>query len=378
MKKNIDVPFLSFDRRNEQVKAETLEVFQQFFDSKWYVLGGFTQKFEKNYAAFSETKHSVGVSSGLDALHLALRALGVGEGDEVLVPSNTYIATVLAITYTGATPVFVEPRITSYNINPELIEEKITDRTKAIMPVHLYGQPCEMDAIMNIASRHGLYVIEDNAQAHGARYHGKLTGSFGHINATSFYPTKNLGALGEAGAITTNDQTLAESIKALRNYGSSERYYNEIIGYNNRIDEFEAAFLDVSLKYINDWNAQRIRTAEVYNHHLSGLDGLVLPRLEPGADSVYHIYMVRINNRDKVKEKLAELGIGTMIHYPVPPHLQQCYHFLGYNKGDFPIAEEIADTCLSLPNWIGITEEQIKYVCTSLRHVISELRNSKF
>ena len=251
------IPFFSFDQRNSSIRSEVLKRFESFFDSKYYVLGGYTQKFEARFSEYCGTKYAVGVSSGLDALHLSLKALDIGAGDEVIVPSNTYIATVLAVSYTGAKPVFVEPRYETANINPELITDYITPKTKAIMPVHLYGQACEMNAIMDIADEHGLYVIEDNAQAQGATCHGKKTGSFGIVNATSFYPTKNLGALGEAGAITTDSVSIANRIKSLRNYGSSERYYNDEIGYNNRIDEFEAAFLDLALDKLDKWNQER-------------------------------------------------------------------------------------------------------------------------
>lgn len=364
----MNIPFLNFEGRNKDIREEALKTFENFFDSKWYVLGNYTNQFEADYAAFNQTKYAVGVSTGLDALHLALRALGVGEGDEVIVPSNTYIATVLSISYVGATPIFVEPRITTYNINPELIEAAITPKTKAIMPVHLYGQACEMDAIMEIAKKHNLYVIEDNAQAHGATYNGKITGSFGEANAVSFYPTKNLGAVGEAGAITTDDSEVAHNIKVLRNYGSQKRYYNEVKGYNNRIDEFEAGFLSLALKYLDKWTIERNRLAELYMTHLSDVKDLILPYLAEGATTVNHLFVIRLNRRDELMEYLKGKGIGSVIHYPIPPHLQEAYQELGYKKGDFPIAEEIAETCLSLPLYVGLEDEEVIYVCNTIKN----------
>jgi len=363
----MNIPFFSFDERNKKVREETLLTFESFFDSKWYVLGKSTEQFELDYANYNEVKYAVGVSTGLDALHLALKAIGVGEGDEVIVPSNTYIATILAVSYTGATPVFVEPRIETANINPEDIENSITVKTKAIMPVHLYGQPCEMDIIMRIAKKHGLKVVEDNAQAHGASFNGKITGSFGDINATSFYPTKNLGALGEAGAITTNSLNYSEQIKILRNYGSKERYYNAEIGYNCRIDEFEAAYLSVALKYIEFWSKERRKIAGWYSEALSGIDGITLMKQIQGAESVYHLYVIRTDRRNDLRSFLAKSGIGTQIHYPVPPHLQEAYKHLGYKQGDFPIAEELADTSLSLPIWPGLTEGQVHYIARKIK-----------
>ncbi len=366
------IPFFSFAERNQKLKAETLAVFEEFYDSNWYVLGKFTQKFEKEFADYNQVKHAVGVSTGLDALHLSLLALGVGDGDEVVVPSNTYIATVLAISFVGATPIFVEPRLETANLNPELLEAAITEKTKAIMPVHLYGQACEMDAIMEIANRHNLFVVEDNAQAHGARYNGKLTGSFGQANATSFYPTKNIGALGEAGAVTTDDPEIAEKISVFRNYGSQKRYYNNVVGYNMRIDEFEAAFLGICLKHIESWTKEREEMFKLYSECLAGIEGISPLKIAEGATTVNHLYTIRTQRRDELQAFLNEKGIGTKIHYPVPPHLQECYKNLGYSKGDFPIAEEIAETTLSLPNFIGIKESEIHYVGECIKSFFKE------
>jgi dTDP-4-amino-4,6-dideoxygalactose transaminase len=361
------IPFFSFEQRNIDIKKDTLAAFEAFFDSQWYVLGKGTTKFEHDYALFNKTKYCIGISNGLDALHLSLLAIGVGPGDEVIVPSNTYIATVLAVTNTGATPVFVEPRWETCNINPELIESKITNKTKAIMPVHLYGQSCEMDAIMAIANNYNLYVVEDNAQAHGASFNGKLTGSFGHLNATSFYPTKNIGAVGEAGAVTTDSEDLAEKIKVLRNYGSQKTYYNEVIGYNNRIDEFEAIFLSMSLNYFDKWAKERMSIDMYYRERLMHIPEITINSIAKGATNVNHLFTIRTERRTDLEAYLSSKGIGTKIHYPVPPHLQACYAHLGYNEGDFPIAEKIAKETLSLPNYIGLQPEKIDYISSQIK-----------
>jgi dTDP-4-amino-4,6-dideoxygalactose transaminase len=350
--------FLEFQNMHSEVRLEMQQAYQRVYDSNWYIQGNELLNFEHEYAKLSHTKHALGVSNGLDALVLSLRALNIGVGDEVIVPSNTYIATALAVSHVGATPVFVEPRIETYNINPELILHAITKKTKAIMPVHLYGQACEMDAIMEIANAHDLYVVEDNAQAHLSSYNGRLTGSFGDVNGTSFYPGKNLGALGDSGAITTNNESLAERIRTLRNYGSAVKYYNEEIGYNNRLDELQAAFLRVKLNYLADWTRQRREIANWYNEALQ-TSGWVLPEVHQSADHVYHLYVIRSGNRDKVQANLLAKNVQTMIHYPIPPHLQNAYKHLGYKIGDFPIAEEIAKTCLSLPIWPGIKKEMV-------------------
>ena len=360
------VPFLSFEPAHKKIKSEMLAAFEEFFDGNWYVLGKRVQQFEHEYALFNEVSNCVGISNGLDALHIALKALGIKAGDEVIVPSNTYIATLLAVTYVGATPVLVEPDVHTYNINPEKIEAAITSKTKAIMPVHLYGQACEMEAIMAIAEKHGLKVIEDNAQAQGASYKGKLTGSWGHINGTSFYPGKNLGALGDAGAITTNDSSLAQAAAVLRNYGSEKKYHNDVVGYNMRLDECQAAFLSVKLKYLPEWTRQRQAIAQWYNEALEGIGDLILPVVADGATHVYHLYVVRTRQRDGLQQHLQKNGIGTLIHYPIPPHLQGAYKDLGFKKGDLPIAEELADTCLSLPMWPGITAADVAYVAQHL------------
>ena len=364
----MNIPFLSFKVINEKIKPSILNEFELFFDKGWYILGDKVIEFENAYAEFSNTAYAIGVSNCLDALHLSLKVLNVGADDEVIVPSNTYVATAIAVSQVGAKPVFVEPNPQTYNLDPQKIEEAITIKTKAIMPVHLYGQACEMEAIMDIANKHGLVVIEDNAQSHAATYNGKITGSWGHANCTSFYPGKNLGAFGDAGAITTNDTDIANKIKVLRNYGSEKKYYNEVIGYNMRLDECQAAFLSVKLKYLQEWTTQRQQIAAWYNNGLKGIEELHLPEIAKGSTHVFHLYVVRTKKRNELQNHLTENGIGTLIHYPVPPHLQKAYSFLGFNKGAFPIAEEIADTCLSLPLWPGMTEDEVYTVCSAIKN----------
>ncbi len=352
---------------NADVKAALLPSFENFIDKGWYILGDQLKQFEKDYAAYCDANYCAGLANGLDALIVALKVLGVGEGDEVIVPSNTYIASWLAVSYVGATPIPVEPNPTTYNMNPINIERAITAKTKAIMPVHLYGQCCEMEAIMKIAQQHNLYVVEDNAQAQGATYLDKKTGSFGHINATSFYPGKNLGAYGDAGAVTTNDEKLLTKATTFRNYGSQKKYYNEIKGINSRLDELQAGFLSIKLKHIDAWTQERVQIAQTYNQKLSGVGDLILPEVAANATHVYHLYVIRTQQRDALQQHLTEQGIGTLIHYPVPPHLQEAYQELHYKKGDFPIAEEIAETCLSLPLYPGLTEEEINQVVNAIK-----------
>lgn len=360
------IPFLSFKETNALVKSDMLTAFENFFDSSWYVLGDSVVQFEEYYKNYNKTDYAVGVSNGLDALFIALKTLGIGEGDEVIVPSNTYIASLLAVTYTGAKPVLVEPDEQTYNINPALIEVAITTNTKAIMPVHLYGQACDMVAIMAIAKQHKLFVVEDNAQAHGAAWKGKVTGSWGDINGTSFYPGKNLGALGDAGAVTTNNEALAAKAKVLRNYGSQKKYYNEVIGYNMRIDECQSAFLSVKLPHLPLWTKQRQAVALAYDNRLKDIKGLQLPFVAPGASHVYHLYVVLTKDRDALQSYLQQKGIGCMIHYPVPPHRQAAYETMDFASRTFPIAEKIAETCLSLPLWPGMSHGEIDYVCDAI------------
>lgn len=361
------VPFLNLEPMHSALRSEIFGSFQEVYSSNWFVNGRKLEQFEKEYASFSGSNYALGVSNGLDALHLALKALNVTEGDEVIVPSNTYIATVLAASFTGATPVFVEPDIFSYNISPENIEAAITDRTKVIMPVHLYGQACDMGAIMAIAEKYNLFVVEDNAQAHGANFNGKMTGSFGNVNGTSFYPGKNLGALGDAGAVTTDDERIAAKIAMLRNYGSERKYYNQEIGFNMRLDELQAAVLSVKLKYLSEWTKQRIDIANKYYDALNNTGDLILPAVHDGASHVYHQFVVRTESRDGLKSYLLEKGIETLIHYPIPPHLQKAYKYLGYVNGDFPIAEHFAETSLSLPIYPGLSESNISQIVDTIK-----------
>ena len=361
------IPFLSFDGMHSTIKIGLTAAFQKVLDSKWFIMGKELEQFESAYAAYHNIKFSVGLSNGLDAIYLALKSVDVGEGDEVIVPSNTYIATLLAVSYLGAIPVLVEPELTTFNIDPEKIEPAITKRTKAIIPVHLYGQVCAMDRIMTIAEKHRLYVIEDNAQSHGALLNGRMTGSFGQINATSFYPGKNLGALGDAGAITTNDAVLSGKVKMLRNYGSNRKYYNEMIGHNMRMDELQAAMLSIKLPCLDSWIQERRTIAATYNQELANTGDLVLPYAMTPTSHVYHLYVIRTARRDELQNWLTSQEIGTMIHYPLPPHLQQAYRHLGFGKGSFPLAEEIAATCLSLPLYPGMSKTELDFVIQKIK-----------
>ena len=361
------VPFVSFKSINEELRAQMLNAFSEVYDSGWYILGNQVSNFEKEFADYCEAQHCIGVANGLDALHIALKTLDIKDGDEVIVPSNTYIATALACSYTGATPIFCEPEVETYNIDPRNIEDLITPRTKVIIPVHLYGQACDMHRIMDIANKHNIYVVEDNAQAQGATVNGKKTGSFGHINGTSFYPGKNLGALGDAGAITTNDFDLDQKSRYWRNYGSPKKYYNEVLGFNSRLDEMQAAFLNIKLKYLDDWSLERQKLAERYNQNLKDFDWLKLPVVAKDVTHVYHLYVIRCTKRDALQEFLKENDIDTLIHYPLPPHLQKAYQYLGLNRGDYPIAEMMAEQCLSLPMYVGLSNEEVDYVCEIIK-----------
>jgi dTDP-4-amino-4,6-dideoxygalactose transaminase len=329
-------------------------------------LGKEVEAFEKEFAEYLNVKCCVGVGNGLDALHLALRALGVGQGDEVLVPSNTYIATWLAVSYAGAVPVPVEPDESTYNIDPEKLEAAITDRARAIIPVHLYGQPADMDPILEIARKHNLWVLDDAAQAHGACYKGKRVGGLGDITGWSFYPGKNLGALGDGGAVTTNNGELADRVRVLRNYGSRTKYFNEVRGFNSRLDEIQAAVLRVKLGHLDEWNARRRRIAEWYLRELKDCD-LILPYVPDWAGPVYHLFALRSGQRDRLQQYLKTQDVGTLIHYPVPPHLQQAYSGIGLAAGALPISERIHREVLSLPIGPHVTEAQVETVIRAVR-----------
>jgi len=352
------IPALDLKAAYLELREQLDNAYAQLMESGWYILGEQTCAFEREYARYCETRYCVGVGSGLDALHLALRALGVGSGDEVIVPTTTFIATWLAVTYAGAVPVPVEPDMRTFNIDPERIESAVTPRTKVILPVHLYGQPADMDPIMRIAKEHGLKVLEDNAQAHGARYKGRRTGGIGHAAAHSFYPVKNLGAMGDAGAVTTNDAQIAEAVRVLRNYGSQVKYHNKYKGFNSRIDELQAAFLRVKLRHLDAWNDRRRQRSQQYMEGLEGCPDVTLPFVPAWAEPVWHQFVIRHRGRDALLQKLAAAGIGALIHYPIPPHLSEAYSDMGYRPGDFPAAEEMARTVLSLPMGPHLTAEE--------------------
>ena len=355
------IPFVTFKPMEAELDKELRDAFNRVFTRSWYIEGEEDEAFEKAFAEYCDSKYCVGVGNGLDALFLALKALGVGAGDEVIVPSNTYIATALAVTYVGATPVFVEPDIRTFNIDPTKIEAAITKNTKAIMPVHLYGQPCDMDPIMTIAKKYGLFVVEDCAQAHGAAYKGKVIGSFGDAAGFSFYPGKNLGALGDAGATVTNDEELAKKVRALGNYGSDYKYHHIYKGNNSRLDELQAAFLAAKLPHLNSMNEERRRIAQKYIDGIKN-EEVILPYIPEYANPVWHIFGIRCKRRDELEKFLNDAGIGTNKHYPIPMHLQECYKDLGFKERDFPIAEEISATELSIPMYYGMTDEEVQYV----------------
>ena len=342
------IPFLDLRAGYDELRPEIDAAISRVLDSGMYILGEEVAAFEREYADYCGCKHAIGVANGLDALHLALRAMGVGPGDEVIVPSNTYIATWLAVSQCGATPVPVEPVEGTSNLDPALIEAAITPRTKAILPVHLYGQPADLDPILAVAAKHGLRVLEDGAQAQGARYKGQRIGGHGDAVAWSFYPGKNLGAYGDAGAITTNDDALAEQLRVLRNYGSRVKYVNDVQGWNSRLDPLQAAVLRVKLAHLDDWNARRRAIAARY---LDGLRdaGVALPEVPEWAEPAWHLFVVRSERRDALQARLGEAGIGTLIHYPLPPHRQQAYAELAFSADAFPIANRLADQLLSLP-----------------------------
>ena len=355
------IPFVSFLPMENELRSEIHSAFDRVFLRSWYIEGVEDEAFEKGFADYCGTKYCVGVGNGLDALVMILKALEVGEGDEVIVPSNTYIATALAVTYVGASPVFVEPDIRTFNIDPALIEEKITEKTKAVIPVHLYGQACEMDPILEIVRKHGLKMIEDCAQAHGATYKGQKVGTFGDAAGFSFYPGKNLGALGDAGAVVTNDKALAEKVRALGNYGSDYKYHHIYKGNNSRLDELQAAFLAVKLPHLDRMNKERRRIADLYSTEIRN-EKIVLPYVNPDCMPVWHIYGIRCRERDELEQHLKERGISTNKHYPIPMHLQECYRDLCIPRGELPIAEEISISELSLPMYYGMTDEEVRYV----------------
>lgn len=359
------IPFVTFLPMEKELDKKLRYAFDRVFTRSWYINGTEDEAFEKAFAEYCGTKYCIGVGNGLDALMLILKAMEIGKGDEVIIPSNTYIATALAATYVGATPVFVEPDIRTFNINPELIEAAVTEKTRAIMPVHLYGQACNMGPIIQIAKKYSLKVVEDCAQAHGATYKGQKVGTFGDAAGFSFYPGKNLGALGDAGAIVTNDEVLAKKVRTLGNYGSDYKYHHIYKGNNSRLDELQAAFLATKLPHLERMNIERRRIADRYLTEI-GNPKIVLPTVEKNMTPVWHIFGIRCNERDKLEKYLNQQGIGTNKHYPIPIHLQKCYKDLGFKKGDYPIAEKISSTELSIPMYYGMTDEEINYVIDNI------------
>ena len=342
----------SFYKYQCELEDKALEVLR----SGWYILGEEVSKFEEEFARYTKAPYCVGLASGLDALWIAFRLLNIGKGDEVIVQGNTYIASVMGITMNGAIPVFVEPD-EYYSIDADKIEEKITDRTKAVLVVHLYGLPCQMDKIVSLCKKYNLRLVEDCAQSHGALFQGQMTGTFGDVGCFSFYPSKNLGAFGDAGAVVVKDEQLANDFKVFRNYGSEKRYYNKIVGANSRLDEMQAGLLRVRLKYLDELNAEKKEIADRYSRELHQ-NKIILPQVRPDSSCVWHQYVVRCKDRDRLINYLNEKGIGTIIHYPIPPHLSEAYQYLGHGKGFLPRTEEYADTVLSIPMYNGMTEKE--------------------
>ncbi|WP_370675589.1 DegT/DnrJ/EryC1/StrS family aminotransferase [Pleomorphomonas sp. PLEO] len=368
----MNVPFLDLRASYLELKDELDEAIARVLDSGWYVLGEEVEAFEIAFADYCGAKHAVGLASGLDALHLGLRAMGIGEGDEVIVPSNAYIATWLGVTQCGAIPVPVEPLPQTHNIDPGRIEAAITPRTRAILALHLYGLPADMEPILEIARRRGLMVMEDAAQAHGARYDDKRIGAHGDVVAWSFYPSKNLGAMGDAGAVTTNDPALAERIRILRNYGSQERYVNRVCGYNSRLDPIQAAVLRVKIPYLDAWNERRAVSASRYAALLSANKTITLPAVPQRCTPAWHLFVIRHPQRGRLQAACAKNGIGTQVHYPIPPHMQEAYGDYGWAPEDFPEARQLASEVMSLPIGPHLSEGAVDHICMT---ILAELNN---
>ena len=367
-----NVPFLDLRAQHDPIRAELLAAFNEVIDQNAFAGGPFVQKFEEDFAAFCRAKHAIGVGNGTDALWFALLALGVGPGDEVITVSATFMATAEAISYCGAKPVFVDIDEATYTMNPALLERAITPRTKAIVPVHLYGQVADMDPILEIAKRHGIPVVEDACQAHGAEYKGRRAGTMGDLGCFSFYPGKNLGALGEAGGVTTQDATLAAKVRTLREHGQEKRYFHSMIGWNGRMDGLQAVALRIKLRALDMGNASRRTNAALYSRLLAEVPGVIAPVVAAYGVPVFHLYVVRVKNRDTVLAKLGERGIGCGIHYPKPIHLQQAYAHLGLGPGTTPVAERCAQEILSLPMFPELTAIQIETVVSELRQVLQQ------
>jgi dTDP-4-amino-4,6-dideoxygalactose transaminase len=359
------IPFVSFEIMHNEIKEEVYKKFKDVYERNWFIQGDEVARFEKEFADFCDVDYCIGCGNGLDALYLILRGYDIGTGDEVIIPANTFIATALAVSYTGAKPVFVEPNLENYNINTTLIEDAISERTKAIIAVHLYGQPAHMDEVNRIAKKYDLKVIEDSAQAHGALYKGKKVGSLGNAAGFSFYPGKNLGAFGDAGAVTTNDKNLADKIRAIANYGSNIKYHHIYEGINSRLDEIQAAFLRIKLRNLDKWTVERRKIAQQYTEGITN-SKIIKPLEEVYSNHVWHLFVIRTNMRDQLRNYLRENGIETLIHYPIPMHIQQAYANLEFKKGDFPIAEKISDEVLSLPMWYGMKYKEINYIIETI------------
>lgn len=374
----LQVPFLDLKQQYNSLKNEIIPEIESVLENSQFILGPKVIAFEENFAKYCNVKHAIALNNGTEALALALMALGIKTGDEVIIPANTFVATAEAIVQCGAVPVLVDIDPESYNINTKLIESKITSKTKAIMPVHLYGQMADMDEILSIAKKHNLYVIEDACQAHGAEYKGKKAGSLGIIGCFSFYPGKNLGAYGEGGACVTNSDELARKIKLLREHGSEKKYYHDIVGYNYRMHGLQGAVLNVKLKYLDNWNNSRIKNAGIYTKNLEGLKGLIIPKAGANNKHVFHLYVVQLAqagiDREEFIDKLKKQDITALIHYPLPIHLQKGYQFLGYKEGDFPVTESAARRIVSLPMYPELSEEQILHVCNSIKHILADTK----
>lgn len=363
----MNVPFVDLQPMHRQVAAELDAAWRSVLNGSNFILGPEVEEFQRRFATYCETDFAVGVANGLDAIALILAALEIGPGDEVIVPANTFIATWLAVSKVGAKPVPADCDATTGNIDPAAIERAITARTRAMIPVHLYGYPAELAELSRIAGKAGIHLVEDAAQAHGARYGGQRIGSFGTAAAFSFYPTKNLGALGDGGAVTTNDRRIAEKVRLLGNYGARVKYQHEVAGGNSRLDELQAAFLTAKLARLDEWNAERQRTAGLYTAQLDSLNGVRVLPASNHVEPVWHLYVVRLAQRDRLAAGLAARGIQTVIHYPTPPHLQPAFAHLHHQTGSFPVAERISSEILSLPLWPGMTDDQVTYVCSAVR-----------
>lgn len=368
----MNVPFIDFSPQYELIKDQVDQGLKKVFEKGDFILGQAEKDFEAKFASYCDTKYAVGVNSGTDALYLALGALDITVGDEVIIPTFTFIATALCISYTGAKPVFVDIEEETYNIDPQKLEAIITERTKAIIPVHLYGQPANMDEITAIARKHNIAIVEDACQAHGATYKGKRTGSLGDIGCFSFYPTKGLGAFGDGGIVVTDNEAHSRKVQMLRDYGREGRYEHKIKGYNSRLDTVQAVILLAKLGHLDEWNQMRAENAAHYCDLLKGVDGVTIPTIRENRTHVFQTFAVRVPNRDKVVEDIKAKGVGALIHYPIPIHLQEAYADLGYKKGDFPISEKVAGEILSLPMFPHITKDQIEYASGSLKELCEQ------